>query len=74
MPKVLITFDPDNGEYFVEPYKGTEWDPEYQAVMLMRASHYQNMQRNLTRAEKDQATLAKFFIHAQTTGRQFREW
>lgn len=74
MPKVVITFDHEHHEYFVEPAReGVEYDPEYQAVMDMKSSHYRNMLRNKNRFETDRDTLRKFFIEAQTRGRQFRE-
>lgn len=73
MPKILITFDYEHRSYFVEPYRGQEVDPEYQAVMDMKASHFINIKRNEKRYENDRETLRKFFIQAQMRGRQFRE-
>lgn len=74
MPRVVISFDPEHHEYWVEPARdGVEYDPEYQAVMHMKSSHYLNMQRNRKRFENDRDTLRKFFIEAQMRGREFIE-
>ncbi len=74
MPRVVITFDPDHHEYFVEQARqDVEYDPEYQVVMDMKASHYLNMQKNRKRFENDRDSLRKFFIEGQMRGREFRE-
>lgn len=74
MPKVVITFDPEHHDYFVEPARpGVAYDPEYQVVMDMKSSHYQNMVRNRTRTMRDQDALRKFFIEMQMSGRERRE-
>lgn len=74
MPKVVITFDPEHHDYYVEPaVKGMEYNPEYQAVMDMKASHFRNILRNAKRYENDLATLRRFFIRSQMYGREFRE-
>lgn len=74
MPKVVITFDPEHHEYYVEQARmGVEYDPEYQVIMDMKASHFLNMQKNRKRFENDRDTLRKFFIEAQMAGRAIRE-
>lgn len=74
MPKVVISFDPDSGDYWVEAVaKDFEPDPEYQAVMDMKSSHFRNILRNAKRYENDLNTLHEFFVRAQMSGRQFRE-
>lgn len=72
MPKVVISFDPEFGEYDVD----TTWEEpltEYEALVFMKASHYRNIQKNLARAHKDQEFLEKFFIEAQMSGRVISE-
>lgn len=74
MPKVVITFDPEHHEYWVETVeKDFKPDPEYQAVMDMKASHFRNIVKNAQRYENDLSTLHRFFVQAQMSGRQFRE-
>ena len=74
MPKVVITFDPEHHEYWVqEVAKDFKPDPEYQAVMDMKSSHFRNIVKNSKRYENDLNTLRKFFVEAQMRGRQFRE-
>lgn len=72
MPRVVISFDPEHHEYWVEIARpGVEYDPEYQAVMHMKSSHFRNMRRNAVRFNNDRDTLRKFFIEAQMRGREF---
>ena len=74
MPKVVITFDPEHHEYWVQEVPKTfTHDPEYQVVMDMKASHFRNIMRNAERYERDLDTLRKFFIEAQMAGRAIRE-
>lgn len=74
MPKVVITFDPEHHEYWVdEVSKDFKPNPEYHAVMDMKASHFRNIRKNAQRYENDLDTLRKFFVEAQMAGRQIRE-
>lgn len=73
MPKVVITWDTVFCKFLVERYKGQPVDPEFQAVMDMKSSHYLNMKRNQVRVDTDQENLKSKFIQAQETGREFRE-
>lgn len=74
MPKVVITFDPEHHDYYVEEVqKGVNYNPEYQAIMDMKASHFRNILRNAKRYENDLETLRTFFIQSQMSGREFRE-
>ncbi len=73
MPKVIISFDPEHHEYSVTTFSGQRINPEYEVVMDMKSSHYINMIRNKRRYENDLETLRKFFIEAQSAGRQIRE-
>lgn len=74
MPRVVITFDTETSMLFADTaQKDREYDPEYQVVMDMKASHYKNIKRNLMRFNQDQKTLLKFFIETQQAGRPIRE-
>ena len=74
MPKVVIEYDPELGEYDVFEVPKTQIvDSEYAVVVDMKASHYKNIKRNEERWLKDQTFLENFFIEAQASGRQIRE-
>lgn len=75
MPRVIIEFDPELGEYDVFEVTDT-WptiDTEYAVLVDMKSSHYKNIKRNEERVYKDQQFLEKFFIEAQQAGRPLRE-
>lgn len=74
MPRVVITFNDETGDYYMDAYdKGVEYDPEYQVVVDLKSSHFQNIVRNRQRVCKDQDFLRNFFIQAQMAGRAIRE-
>lgn len=73
MPKCVIKYDKQFGEYMVYPYTEGQNITEYEAIVFMKASHYRNMQKNIQRWVKDQDFLEKFFIEAQTAGRTISE-
>ena len=75
MPRVIIEFDPELGEYDVFEVTDT-WptiDSEYVVLVDLKASHYKNIKRNEERVVKDQQFLRNFFIEAQQAGRPIRE-
>ena len=75
MPRVIIEFDPELGEYDVFEVTDT-WptiDSEYAVLVDLKASHYKNIKRNEERVVKDQQFLHYFFIEAQKAGRPIRE-
>jgi hypothetical protein len=74
VPRCVIEFDPELGEYDLFEVPPTQQiDSEYAVVVDMKASHYKNIKRNEERFLKDQEFLEKFFIEAQQAGRPIRE-
>lgn len=74
MPRVIIQFDPEIGEYYVfEDPKGRGLDPDYEVAVDLKASHFRSIKRNSDQVAKDQDFLEKFFIRAQMAGRAIRE-
>jgi hypothetical protein len=75
VPKCVIEYDPETGEYDVFEVTDT-WptvESGYAVVVDLKASHYKNIKRNEERFLKDQEFLEKFFIEAQQAGRPIRE-
>jgi hypothetical protein len=75
VPRVIIEFDPELGEYDIFEVTDT-WptiDSEYAVLVDMKASHYKNIKRNEERVLRDQQFLHNFFIEAQQAGRPIRE-
>lgn len=75
MPKCVIEYDPESGNYDVFEVTDT-WptvESGYAVVVDLKASHYKNIKRNEERCFKDQRFLENFFIAAQESGRQIRE-
>ena len=75
MPKVKIAYDRAYQEYAIT--EGGKYtvidDPEWEAIIEMKSSHFRNMQRNIDRYNKDQQALMNFFMEAQMRGREIRE-
>lgn len=75
MPKVIIEYDPELGQYdvFEVTHSHPTLEPGYAVLVDMKASHYRNIKRNEERVVKDQRFLENFFIAAEEAGRQIRE-
>jgi hypothetical protein len=75
VPRVVIEFDPELGDYDVFEVTDT-WptvESEYAVVVDMKARQYKNIKRNEDRVVRDQEFLKNFFIEAQAAGRTIRE-